>query len=907
MWTPSPTGRDALLAALRDGLAAPGRVLLSGPAGIGKSALLEELATEGHAQGHTVLRSAPVEQDRDLPFVTLVDLLAEVGDDTFALLANPQRSAVEQALSQGTPPPPGSAQRLALRLGVLRVLSAVAGDDGALLVLDNAQWADPESVDVLAFALRRSAATTLRAVIAQRDPAAGVLRAAAGAVEHTVTPLDIGELAELLRRRLGREYPFPVLARIHRDCGGNPTLAIQLATALSDDVGAPAIPAATLLHDAVAALSPGARSTLLLAVLADRPTLRLLRGCRVTADAEVREAARLGLVTTLPGGSLLPASTLLREILLAESTSDEQRAAHRLLAELSADPAVRLLHHASSTMDTSADLAAELDAAAAAARGRGDSVLAADLSELAAGRTPLPHGSAHADRLVAAADSSAEAGDAQRVRRLADEVLAATGAPGQRVRARLAVIHSCGQALRAVQEEAAHALTDAGADDRLLGLVHRQLINIGAITGSADSALEAADLAAAHARAAGDPVTEATALGWQARLRRVLGDPAAEDTLARALAVPVPPGSIRQHDGPRFVAARHAMFDDRLAESRSILLPLLAEAERGGGTEAMITVLRAVAEVEARWGRCAEALRHARRALRLTERTGLSAGPSWYTMATAELAGGSVARASGFAELGTRASRSDNDEIFLSRNLHVLGIARLADGDAGGAVAALTAVGDLEAKQGVRDPSVLRWHGDLIESLAAARRLPEAYRVHAEAREQAARLGRRGVLAALDRALALCQAADGDLGAAAESLDRALATLDDLDLPLERGRTLVVLGSVRRRRRHTAAARATIAEARDLFERCGSPVGLALADRELDRLDRGRGQPGVSALTPMEDRVARLAGAGMTNREIAAGMFISVKTVEGTLTRVYQKLGVHRRTALVTLLPPAGH
>jgi DNA-binding CsgD family transcriptional regulator len=149
--------------------------------------------------------------------------------------------------------------------------------------------------------------------------------------------------------------------------------------------------------------------------------------------------------------------------------------------------------------------------------------------------------------------------------------------------------------------------------------------------------------------------------------------------------------------------------------------------------------------------------------------------------------------------------------------------------------------------------------------------------------------------------LKLIAAARGDLTAAVASIDEALAQLDRIDLPFERARTLLVLGQLRRRGKQRAQARGALTAALVLFEGMGAPLWAEKARAELARV--GRRTADSDELTATERRLAELAATGLTNREVAERAFVTVKTVEANLTRVYRKLGVRSRTALARALP----
>ena len=139
-------------------------------------------------------------------------------------------------------------------------------------------------------------------------------------------------------------------------------------------------------------------------------------------------------------------------------------------------------------------------------------------------------------------------------------------------------------------------------------------------------------------------------------------------------------------------------------------------------------------------------------------------------------------------------------------------------------------------------------------------------------------------------------AASGDLDSAAAAAERALVEHRRLPIPFERARTQFVLGQIQRRRRQKKAAAVQLTEAAEAFARLGTPLWAARARAELDRVSVS--PAGGSQLTPSEQRVADLAATGMTNREVAGVLFISPKTVEANLARVYHKLGIHSRAEL---------
>jgi DNA-binding CsgD family transcriptional regulator len=158
------------------------------------------------------------------------------------------------------------------------------------------------------------------------------------------------------------------------------------------------------------------------------------------------------------------------------------------------------------------------------------------------------------------------------------------------------------------------------------------------------------------------------------------------------------------------------------------------------------------------------------------------------------------------------------------------------------------------------------------------------------------RLDRPWMLAVGARCRAMVLAAHRDLDAASLAVQRALVEHRRLPMPFERARTELLLGQLEHRRGHRAAASATLGEALSTFERLNTPLWADRARAALARTDFRSTTTGL--LTAAEQRIAEMAASGMSNREVAAALFISVKTVEATLTRAYRKLGVRSRVSL---------
>ncbi|MCF6526627.1 helix-turn-helix transcriptional regulator [Streptomyces sp. JJ36] len=735
------------------------------------------------------------------------------------------------------------------------------------------------------------------------------------AVQVPVPPLAPEELAELFEHH---GLPARIANTLHADSGGNPHLALALGGAFADRIPRHWRPAPlpqrvhTLIGARLAGLPERARETLLTAAFATRPTTGLLeRAGRTEAAHDIRLAAAEGLLVVegvTEGGSIRFTPPAVATVLAEGADAAHRAAVHTALAAAVPDAAGRVRHRALASSVPDAALTRSLVTAAEAAARQGSHRMAAELFLLAADRTPTDQAAERLEWLVTAAEAGASGSVPALVHRAADAVLAADASRAQRVRVRIALIDLSGQGLSEMDEVFAAALVDAEGDPALMAPLRLRMSWSALAAGRPERCEREADSAAAHARTAGDTTTEAMALTMKATVSRILGRSDHGAVLDRALRLPEPPLNGWLHAAPRFLAVRFAIFDDRLAEAREELLRMLALVERGSGEE-VVHVLRSLSEVSVRMGRCQDALDFADRAIRITEAASLSPGPAWYDAAVAELAGGSLARARAYAERGLRASEQERDAIFVSRTLHALGQVRLRTGDLRGGVATLLRIRELEREQGVCSPLALRWHSDLATGLAA---LGETDRAEEVVRAARAAIGDRsrgaGVTGQLDRAEAVLRAARGRTDAALDLLAGAVRLFRTLEQPLEAGRCLLEQARIERRRRRHAPARAAMDEALELFTRCGARPWAEQAGRALhEPAPPSHGAPrreerAAAVLTGTEERIAHLVGEGATNQEVATRMFLSVKTIEASLTRIYRKLGIRSRTQLITRL-----
>jgi DNA-binding CsgD family transcriptional regulator len=228
--------------------------------------------------------------------------------------------------------------------------------------------------------------------------------------------------------------------------------------------------------------------------------------------------------------------------------------------------------------------------------------------------------------------------------------------------------------------------------------------------------------------------------------------------------------------------------------------------------------------------------------------------------------------------------------------LSALGFLELSLGNAAGAHEHLGRARHLHRGWGIGEPAAFLFVGDHLEVLIELGETKQASEVLDWLEERGRALDRPWALAVAARYRGLMAAADGDFKTAFASLDQALKEHERLPMPFELGRTMLVLGTIRRRAKQKRPAREALEEALAIFERLGAPLWADKARAEVARIGGRRSAAGQ--LTEAEARVAKLAAAGRTNREIADTLFMSVRTVEGHLSRSYAKLGVRSRTEL---------
>src|SRR5581483_1587913 len=402
--------------------------VLRGPAGIGKTTLLQAAISAAEERGMLCLTARPVETEAEISFAVLSDLLAGVSDEAFRELPEPQREALEVALlrraATGRSP-----DRRALGIAVLSLLRAVSAARPILVAVDDALWTDRASGDVLAYVTRRLDRESVGVIVTAREGADVPLAEAVPAERRTlvsVEPLSVGALHRLLSTRSTFPIARPVLLRLHELSGGNPLFALELLRAL-EKYGRPAAGAPfpvpetlpALLEERLAALPAEAETTTLAASMLRAPTVADLT--RAGAGEGLGTAERSGVLTVEDDGRVWFTHPLVRAAAYSRAPVAARLAWHARLAAVVPDPEERARHLALSAPAAEESVARTISDGATAAAARGAPAAAAELLALAARLTPADDADARSDRLRRAGSYLFAAGDAAGARALAEE------------------------------------------------------------------------------------------------------------------------------------------------------------------------------------------------------------------------------------------------------------------------------------------------------------------------------------------------------------------------------------------------------------------------------------------------------------------------------------------------------
>ena len=920
-------GREEELAVLADFVAGterlPRALVLEGEAGIGKSALWAAGVEAAEAAGYTVLAARPAEAETKMAHTVLRDLLGPLFAEVSPQLPAPQRQALEAALLLSDAGAVG-ADRGAIGVATLSVLRGLASGRPIVVALDDAQWVDAPSASALAFAARRFDELPVALLIAVRsaDRDAEPLALAAALPDERVRrervgPLSLGALHALIRLRLGMTFPRPVLDRLHKISGGNPFYALELARALGRRGGIGGlghelpVPRSlrVLVEERLSDLPEETRELLVHAAALAQPSVLLLDAVLdADAEAHLRPAVEAQVVE-LDSERIVFAHPLLASVLLSALSARERRRVHGRLAEVVRDPEARARHLALAADRPDVAVAEALDKAGSLARSRGAPDAAADLFEQALRLTPPDRPDDRRRRVVRAAEFHLEAGETRRAEELLEEAVAASPSGPLRAEAllRLSWVRGHKDSMATV-DLLTEALREAEGEARTCSEIEDALAWASHMSGDLEAAARHARSAADLAENLGDASVLARALANVALLEFLQGRGVDRALLDRALALEAKSASLRIIGQPSWLLAMLHVWTGELDAARTLLNALHRRAAETGDENAIpfiLNFLSRLAWAEGDWT-CAErfvddaiaaALRNSQQpehAFVLATKA-LVAAHRGHVDAAKEIIHEGLALA---AQTGVRPAAFEFRAIS--------GFLELSLGDFAAAEAHFRPLRQDLVAAGFGEPAVIafRFHPDEIEALVGLGRLDEAAELVQELEERGRRLDRAWALATAGRSRALLCNARGDLQGALAAAGDAVGAHARLPEPFELGRTLLTLGMVQRRLRQKRAARHSLEQALELFERLGAPLWADRARAELARIGGRVGSPG--SLTPAEGRIAALVAEGRTNKEVASELFITVHTVEAALTRVYSKFGVRSRTQLARALAGLG-
>lgn len=897
-------GREAELDRARDLLVTGGALLVRGPAGIGRTALLEAASSAAREHGVVVLPAAGIAAEAHLRFAALHTLLRPVLAHVDAL-PDPQRDALLGAFGMASATP----DALHLGLATLALLEHAATLAPVALVVDDAQWLDPATAQTLAFVARRLGEGPVAVLAALPDGTtfAGATDAArgAGVPELWLGPLgarDAGRVLDLVAPELGDERRAWVL----RSAAGNPLALTELPLAPVVDAPpagpafVPLTPTLEAAFTARAAELPAPTRTLLLAAAAnDATTLAealgaasLLTGTPVTVD-DLAPAVAAGLVEA-DGPALRFRHPLIRSALHQHASPAERAGAHRALADVLADqPSRRVWHRVASATGPDEALATELEQAAQSAQQRG----AADVALVALDRAveltaePFRRGV----RLLRVTELAWEAGRPDVVAEAIARASALDLAPAER--RRLA-------ALRELYDHGARA--DADPVPTFTGIAE-QLLDAG-LPEEATRALLTASLRVRWSTAG--PDVRARILAVAERLPLAPDDPnqlairAQTDpfthgaaTLAQLDAITIEPGTDPRH---LFLLGAAANALGAFEHAAAFLADAAAGLRREGRTG-----LLAQAQTSYAWAAVGLGMVDAGVAA-ADEAIALGRGePRWN--AVAQLARAALHGLRGDADAAERLAAAAESVLLPVAALPMEALTAIVRGKtalAGGRHAdAFDHLRRLFDPHDVASmPPVRSWAlADLADAGVHSGHHAAVAAIVASQEPVAAQSRSPALLAALALARPLV-ASDDD----AEALFQEGLGGDHAAQPLVRARLLLAYGAWLRRRRRVAESRAPLRAARETFGALGIPTWAERARQELrasGETSRRRDLDARDELTPQEVQIAQLAAEGLTNREIGQRLYLSHRTVGSHLYRIFPKLGVTSRAELRRVLP----
>ncbi|MGW4473049.1 ATP-binding protein [Nonomuraea sp. NPDC004354] len=865
---------DRLLRDAADGVS--GVLVLGGDPGVGKSALLDHAVERAGAE-FTVLRGGGVESEAELPYAGLHLLLMPVLAQLEAL-PEVQATALRGALGMTAA---RAGDRFLVGVAVLSLLAAVSAERPLLCVVDDTQWLDRASADALLFAARRLRSERVALLLAAREEFH-----APGLPELRVSPLDASASAELVDA-IAPGLAVDVRERVLAEAGGNPLGLIELPRSAPGGGDLGELPLTRRLLDAfgqrLTALSEPAGTLLLVAAAEDTgdPALILRAAARLGADERaLEECERSGLVE-VAGARVRFRHPLVRSAVYQAAGFARRGAVHRALAEVS-EPERRIWHLAAAVTEPDERLAAELERSAETFLRRSGHAAAAAWERAA---LLTPEADARAVRLAKAAEAAISAGRLRRAAQLTDQAARLTGdelvlAHLANLRADVDFEHGAVEAASLTLLEAARPLAAAHPGRATSLLI--QVVRNAWYAHDVKLARRATDLLMSLGSGT-DPARPASAMatGITALLE---DDPARALPLLREVVEGARHVDHGEH-GLRNNALSVALLVGDHATALSMARALATECAALGMVAWLPHTHLALAGVELLRGRHLDAAADADHAEQVAAQTG-------QTHLEAQACGvrAWLAAVRGVEEdcrpLAERAAAMPSGQVWAQWALGLLELVR----------GRYEQAADHLARAARQQPAAVP---DLVEVLVRLQEPERARAAHDRFARWTAAAGQPWAQGLLARCRALL---DGDEQDFATAIDLHRAA----DRPFDAARTRLLLGERLRRERRKQEARTVLREAVHTFERLGALPWLERASSELratgESLTRSADAALLSRLTPQELQVVRLAATGASNKEIAAQLFLSPRTVGHHLYKAYPKLGVTTRTELAGLI-----
>jgi DNA-binding CsgD family transcriptional regulator len=924
--SPPIVGREEELRAISDFLelmlSGPCALVLEGSAGIGKTTLWLAGVAEARELDRTVLLTRAAESEARMSYAAIGDLLAGVPEAVFDGLPPPLRGALDRALLRsdagGQPDP------RAVSLAATLVLRTLAATRPVLVAIDDIQWLDRPSARVLSFVLRRLTDEPIGVLESLRlgsgAPADPVEtdRALRHTAHRSVGPLTVGALGRIIRERTNTTPSRPFVVRLHDVTQGNPLFALEIArTAVSDASAGPGGPwpvpqdVQRVLSGRLAQVPAAANPALLAIAATSQPTWDLVLQVAGSDEAPLAGLARAqeAHIIERVDGRVRFTHPLLASTVYLQAGERDRRQIHRRLASLLDDPEEQARHLALATDQPDAAVAVALDQAAQHARTRGAPDAAAELADIASTLTPPADETDLRRRRLASAEYHFDAGDAQRAHQMLRDTIASSppGLERARMLYRLASM-SWMNLIDGVRAHSIEALAEGGDDPELRAGIHIALTWVAIYLGDLDEAARQAGEGERWASRGMDPGVRSDALATLEIVGFLQGRP---DPTLMARAIELQDESMAQaswtegsvYTTPRSMHALELMWAGRLDEARAILEREVAVYEEHAMYALRQEVLCYLAELECRAGRWSMATAYAAESMEIIEESGQSQTQRQvvlFNQAWPAALLGEVDEARRMATTGIELAEANDDRFNGAWNHAVLGFLELSLSDSEAARSNLEPAVAWLAELDSVEPGVIPCVPDLVEAYVALGRLDDADRLLRRLEAQALDRDRPWASGAAARGRAQFAAATGDLDGAARFAERSIEDLERAGQPFETARSWLVLGQIDRRSKRRRVARERLLRARDAFAELGARLWVRRAEEEIARI--GGRSPTRGELTPTERRIAELVAGGKTNKEVAAGLVVTERTVESALTQIYRKLDVRSRTELARRL-----